>query len=77
MRAPYEVRQNWRMARSLRRAKRRLEKALWTSDHGYGMGKRFHGERFESAYNKVSEVMGTLETEARCLTMEVRLEWDS
>jgi len=74
MRAPYEVRQNWRMAKRLRRAKRRLERALWTKDYGYGMGQKFHGPRFESAYSKVSEVMGTLETEARCLTMEAKLE---
>lgn len=74
MRAPYEVRQNWRMAKKLRRARRRLERALWTRDYGYGMGRRFGQTRFDSAYNKVSEVMGALETEARCLTLEAKLE---
>jgi len=74
MRAPYEVRANWRMAKRLRRAKRRLERALWTRDDGYGMGKKFHGARFESAYAKVSEVMGTLEAEASCLTLQANLE---
>lgn len=38
------------------------------------MGRRFGQTRFDSAYNKVSEVMGALETEARCLTLEAKLE---
>jgi hypothetical protein len=72
VRAPYEVRQNWRMAKRLRRAKRRLERALWRYN-GYGTGQRFYGARFESAYHKASEICGVLETEARALTMEVNL----
>jgi hypothetical protein len=74
MRAPYEVRQNWRVAKRLRKARRRLQRALWSTSGGYGMHQRFYGAQFESAYHKASEICGTLETEARALLMEVNLE---
>lgn len=71
MRAPYELRRRWRAAKKLRRAKRKVERALWYRDDGYGMGKRFHpsdsGAGMDGLYDRASEVMGILETEARLL----------
>ncbi len=67
MRAPYEVRSKWGLARRLRRAKRRLERTLWTRDTGYGMGQKLHGKQVNAVYSLVSEAMGILESEARAL----------
>lgn len=62
-----ELRQQWRAAKRLRRAKRRLRWALWTGDRGYGMGQKFHGAEYDGMYNRVSEAMGILEAQARIL----------
>jgi hypothetical protein len=67
MRAPYAVRQDWKAAKRLRKAKDQLEKAFWKNDQGYGFGHRFPETRFDTVNKKVSEIMGVLETEARIL----------
>ncbi len=65
MRAPYELRYRWRQARRLRKAKRRVERALWTPDRGYGSGRRF--DLSDITYAKASEVLASIETLARSL----------
>lgn len=62
------LRYNWKRARKIRRAKRKLERVFWTKDTGYGMGQRFYySEVSEETYHKISEVLGVLESIARKL----------
>jgi hypothetical protein len=52
-----------REARKLRRAARRFDRALWTRDIGYGMGKRF--DLSDDTYAKAAEIRGSIEALAR------------
>lgn len=66
-RAPKFQRQQWKAAKRVRRAKRLIERALWTRDTGYGRGQRFHDPSLANVYKTVSEVLGVLETRIRIL----------